>query len=80
MCLEGSGHQPLASAQWLQVCLYLSYIWHPSKISSIQGLPGGPVVKNLPSDAEDMGSTLGLGTKIPGASEDLSPCITAREL
>ena len=27
--------------------------------------PGGPVVKNPPSNAGDVGSILGLGTKIP---------------
>ena len=30
--------------------------------------PGGPVVKNLPSSAGDMGSISGQGTKIPGAA------------
>ena len=38
------------------------------------------MVKNLPSNAEDTGLTVGLGTKIPGALEDLSLCITTREL
>ena len=30
--------------------------------------PGGPVVKNLPSSAGDVGSIPGQGTKIPHAS------------
>ena len=30
--------------------------------------PDGPVVKNLPCSAGDMGSILGQGTKIPHAS------------
>ena len=30
--------------------------------------PGGPVVKNLPSNAGDEGSILGRGTKIPHAA------------
>ena len=34
--------------------------------------PCGPVVKNLPSKAEDMGSIPGQGTKIPHAAEKLS--------
>ena len=35
--------------------------------------PGGPVVKNLPSNAGDEGSTLGRGTKIPHAAGPLGP-------
>ena len=34
---------------------------------------GGPVVKNLPCNAGDAGSTPGRGTKIPHAVEQLSP-------
>ena len=34
---------------------------------------GGPVVKNLPSNAGDVGSIPGLGTKIPHAVRQLSP-------
>ena len=36
--------------------------------------PGGPVVKNLPCNAEDLGSIPGWGTKIPRAMELLNPC------
>ena len=35
-------------------------------------VPGGPVVKNLPCNAEATGSILGLGARIPHASEQLS--------
>ena len=35
--------------------------------------PGGPVVKNPPSNAGDAGSIPGQGTKIPHAKEQLSP-------
>ena len=31
----------------------------------VQNFPGGPVIKNLPSNAGDMGSIPGQGTKIP---------------
>ena len=41
--------------------------------------PGGPVVKNLPSNAGDVGSNLGRGTEIPHALGQLSPCATTRE-
>ena len=34
---------------------------------------GGPVVKNLPSNAGDVGSIPGLGTKIPLTARQLSP-------
>ena len=45
--------------------------------------PGGPVVKNLPSNAGDTGWIPGWGTKIPHARGQLSPCTAtsgAREL
>ena len=35
--------------------------------------PGGPVVNNPPCNAQDVGSILGWGTKIPHATEQLSP-------
>ena len=35
--------------------------------------PGGPVVKSPPSNAEDVGSIPGRGTKIPHAAGQLSP-------
>ena len=42
--------------------------------------PGGPVVKNPPSNAGDTGSIPGQGTKIPHAVGQLSPCATTTEL
>ena len=44
------------------------------------GLPGGSVVKDLPSGAGDMGSTPGRETKIPHALGQLSPSATTREV
>ena len=41
--------------------------------------PGGPVVKNPPSNAGDKGSVPGWGTKIPHATGQLSLCATTRE-
>ena len=41
--------------------------------------PGGPVIKNPPSDARDVGSIPGRGTKIPHAAGQLSPRATTRE-
>ena len=41
--------------------------------------PGGPVVKNLSCNAEDVGSVPGQGTKIPHASELLSLWATTKD-
>ena len=41
---------------------------------------GGPVVRNLPSNAEDMGSIPGWETKIPHALEEASLCTATREV
>ena len=42
-------------------------------------LSGGPVVKNPPSNAGDLGSIPGRGTKIPHAAGQLSPCNATTE-
>ena len=44
-----------------------------------QDAPSGPVVKNLPSNAGDKGSTPGLGTEIPHTTGQLSLCAITRE-
>ena len=41
--------------------------------------PGGPVIKNLPSDAGHMSSITGQGTNIPHATRQLSPQATTIE-
>ena len=41
--------------------------------------PGGPVVKNLPSNAGDEGSILGQGTKIPHAAGQPSSSTSTTE-
>ena len=43
------------------------------KKSIYRDFPGGPVVKNPPSNAGDAGSIPGRGTKIPCAAGQLSP-------
>ena len=45
----------------------------------IWGLPGDPVVKNPPSNAGDVGSIPGRGTKIPHAVGQLSSRTAATE-
>ena len=42
--------------------------------------PGGPVVKNMPSNAGERGLIPGWGTKIPHAARQLSPNATTTEL
>ena len=44
----------------------------------LQDFPGGPVVKNLPTHAGDMGSIASPG-RIPCAAKRLSPCATTTE-
>ena len=39
---------------------------------TMRDFPGGPGVKNLPSNAGNVGSVLGRGTKIPPATEQLT--------
>ena len=46
----------------------------------LRNFPGGPVVKNLPSNAGDVGSIPGQGPKIPHTTGQLSPCTTTTEL
>ena len=44
----------------------------PELKDSLGDLPGGSVIKNPPSNAEDVGSIPGRGTKIPHAPGQLS--------
>ena len=54
---------------------------HPVSLNTNSwDFPGGPVVKNLPSNAEDMGSIPGWGTKISHAAGQLSQHTTTTEL
>ena len=46
----------------------------------MRDFPGGPVVKNLPSNAGDAGLISGRGTKIPHAAGQLSLRATTSEL
>ena len=52
--------------------------WSPVSVLIRVNFPHGPVVKNLPCNAEDMGSISGQGTKIPHAVEKPSPCATTK--
>ena len=44
-----------------------------------EDLPGGPMVKNLPSNAGDLSWILGQGTKMPHAKGQINPHTTTRE-
>ena len=57
----------------------LYYNWH-LKNYKFWDFPGGPVVKNPPSNAGDAGSIPGQGPKIPHAAGQLSPHTTTTEL
>ena len=58
-------------------------VFNGYRVSSLQSeknwdFPSGPLIKNLPSSAEDLGLILGWGTKIPHALEQLGQCATPR--
>jgi len=48
-------------------------------LNTTQDFPGGPVVKNLPCNAGDLGSIPGGGIKIPHAVGQLNPCTETTE-
>jgi len=48
-------------------------------LNLLRDFPGGPLVKNLPSNAGDMGLIPGRGTKIPHAMRQLSLHATTTE-
>ena len=50
-----------------------------SKFKMFRDFPGGSVVKNLPRNAGEVGLIPGWGTKIPHATEQLSPSTTTTE-
>ena len=61
--------------------IYSSAMQYNSYLKSLRmDLPGGPVVKNLPVNAGDMGSVPGLGTKIPNARRQPSLRSTQKKL
>ena len=64
-----------ASASFFAHWHFYSFLlkWTP------RDFPGGPVVKNLPCNADDMSSIPEQGTKTSHAEKQLSPCDTTRE-
>ena len=59
----------------LDFCICLKI---PIRVKS-RDFPGGPVVKNLPCSAGDVGSIHSWGTKIAHATDLVSPRATTRE-
>ena len=57
---------------------YITVCWSSMKENQHQDFTGGPVVKNPPSNAGGGDSIPGLGTKIPHAKGQLSPCAPVR--
>ena len=55
----------------MHMLLYLKWI--------TRDFPGGPVVKNPPSKAGDLGSIPGQVAEIPQATGRLSPCVRTTE-
>ena len=53
---------------------------HNTKEGNWWNFPGGPVVKNPPSNSGDTGSIPSWGTKIPHAAGQLSPRATTIDL
>ena len=68
---------------WQADSLPLSHQESPTNIhrgnNNDRDFPGGPVVKNLPSNAGYVGSKSDQGTKIPLALEQLNPWVTTTE-
>ena len=68
---------------WQADSLPLSHQGSPTNIhrgnNNDRDFPGGPVVKNLPSNAGYVGSNSCQGTKIPLALEQLNPWATTTE-
>ena len=54
-------------------------VWSRRSVNNCRDFPGGPVVKNLPSNAGDTGSIPARGTKISHATQQLSPRTTTTE-
>ena len=71
--------QPKGPLTYSWIKKYHIYIFFPiysavkKKKEEEWGFPGSPVVKNLPSNAEDLGLIPGQGNKILHAMEQLSP-------
>ena len=53
-----------------------SVLLYLKTLSASQDFPGGPVVKNPPSNAGDMGSIPGWGTQILQAAKNILPSTT----
>ena len=85
LCLEPRSRQPCAGCVPLEfICRHL-HTQGPTMFGNrvfkevLKGLPCGPVVKNSPFEAGNVGLIPGPGIKIPHAAGQLSPCSTTTE-
>ena len=71
----------MMSSRWFEIFKRRTWKrrWENIYNRLIWDFPGGPVVKNPPSNAGDVGSIPGWGTKIPHAAGQLSPRATTGE-
>ena len=68
---KGAAHTQIEARAGKQTAVK-SQSLKPESKAELRDFPGGPVVKNLPSNGEDVGLIPGWGTKIPHASGQLS--------
>ena len=79
---QGCGEKGTLVHCWWECKLVQSLwkiVWRFLKKLKTGDFPGGPVVKNPPSNAGDAHSIPGRGTKIPHAAGQLSPRVTTTE-
>ena len=80
-------YPPSVRYEFVKIChvpsLILGSVWDREVITVCPvkkwKVPGDPLIKNLPSNAGDMGSMPGWGTKIPHVMWPLSPHAATRE-
>ena len=80
---QGCCNKVLQDGSFKQKEFIFSQLWRLEveiNVPAGWGFPDGPVVKNLPYNAGDVGSIPGWGTKIPHAAGQLSPRATTTEL
>ena len=66
----------------VSISFLVLYLPHQARLVLLKkcwDVPGGPVAKNLPSNAGDVGLIPGWGTKIARTTGQLSPSATTRE-
>ena len=78
LVISSSAVEPWKTWFELQAHLHV-YVYLKKKKNASLDFSSGPVVKNLPSNAENAGSIFGWRAKIPHAEEQLIPHISTTE-